>query len=172
MLGTLLGAAERAIDRVVPAPIKLTAFVRGLSLARIPLLAYTRPEVLEMDGARCVVRLKLRRRTANHLGSMYIAALVAGADVAGGLIAWMAIRDSGARVALVFKSIQADFLRRASGDVHFTCEQGLAIRDLVRRAVQSGERQELPVDIVATVPAEDPDRPVARFVLTLSLKRR
>lgn len=172
MLADLLATAERALDRVVPVPIKLTAFVRGLSLARIPLLAYVRPEVLEMDGKRCVVRVPLRRRTKNHLSSMYIAALVAGADVAAGLIAWMAIRDSGARVALVFKDLEAQFLRRASGDVHFTCVQGEAILDLVRRTVDTGERQELPVEVIATIPADDPGRPIARFVLTLSLKKR
>ena len=43
---------------------------------------------------------------------------------------------------------------------------------LVARAIASGEREELPVRIVATVPEKLGSEPVAEFVLTLSLKRR
>ena len=54
----------------------------------------------------------------------------------------------------------------------FTCEDGEAIGALVSRAIGSGEREELPVRIVATVPDKLGEEPVADFTLTLSLKRR
>lgn len=72
---------------------------------------------------------------------------------------------------IFFKDLSADFHRRAEGDVHFSCDDGRAIADLVSRAAASGERVEMPVTVVATVPSLDPE-PVASFRLTLSLKRR
>ena len=63
-----------------------------------------------------------------------------------------------------------EFLKRAEGDVHFFCEDGPAIQDLVEAAEKTGERQYLPLNITATVPSISPD-PVAKFILTLSIKK-
>ena len=62
--------------------------------------------------------------------------------------------------------------KRAEADVHFACEQGREISDLIATADASGERQNLPVHVVATVPKLFASDPVARFTLTLSVKRR
>src|SRR5207253_3130264 len=108
----------------------------------------------------------------NHLGSMYFAVLAAGADLAAGFLAMEAIRRSREPVALIFKNVQAEFLKRAEGDVHFTCDEGILVTDLVQKALETGERVELPVPVIATVPSKHGDEPVARFTLTLSLKRK
>lgn len=150
---------------------KATAWVRLWSFLRVPALWYVRPSVVELTDERAVVKIPFRRRTKNHLGSMYFGVLCMGADCAGGLIAMKRIRDSGYRVSLLFKDFTAEFLRRAEGPAHFTCSEGQAIGDLVEAALASEERQNLPVTVVATVPSVD-HVPVARFVLTLSLKKR
>lgn len=72
---------------------------------------------------------------------------------------------------MVFKNFQAEFLKRAEGDVHFICDQGKEISELVAQAAASDERVERQVEVIATVPTLS-DEPVARFKLTLSLKRR
>lgn len=150
---------------------KATAWVRLWSFLRVPTLWYVRPSVLELTNEKAVVRIPFRRRTRNHLGSMYFGVLCMGADCAGGLIAMKRIRESGEDVSLIFKDFNAEFLKRAEGPVHFTCSQGEAIGELVGAALASGERQNMLVNIVATVPSNH-DEPVARFVLTLSLKKR
>ncbi len=149
-----------------------TTRLRLWALAKIPLLFFLRPAVVELDARRCVIRIPFSRRSRNHLGSMYFGALCAGADLAGGLIAMRRIEQSGRKVSLIFKDLSAQFHKRAEADVLFACEDGEAIGELVRRAIASGEREELPVGIVATVPAKLGDEPVAHFTLTLSLKRR
>jgi hypothetical protein len=75
-------------------------------------------------------------------------------------------------VHFLFKDFHAEFLKRAEGDVYFTCEQGEMLTELVHRAEASGDREEAAVDVVATVPDRLGDEPVARFQLTISLKRR
>lgn len=140
-------------------------------LTRIPLLFFVRPSVVECSAERVVVRIRLRRRTGNHLGSMYFGALAIGADCAGGLLAMQQIRTRSESINLIFKDFHAEFLKRAEGDVHFICEQGRAITALVNQAAASDKRVEMPVRLTAVVPAEGLE-PVARFVLTLSLKKK
>ncbi len=149
-----------------------TTRLRLWTFAKIPLLFFLRPSVIEASEQRTVIRIPLSRRSRNHLGSMYFGALCAGADLAAALTAMRRIDASGRRVSLIFKDVTARFHRRAEGDVLFSCEEGEAVTELVRRAIESGEREELPVGVVATVPAKLGDEPVARFVLTLSVKRR
>ncbi len=151
---------------------KDTLYLRAYTLLRIPLIAYMRPSVVQMDDHRCVVRIPLTRRTRNHLETMYFGALCAGADVAGGIIAMRRIQQAGSQVHFLFKDFRAEFLKRAEGDVYFTCEQGEMLTELVRRAGASDERVEQTVDVVATVPDRLGDEPVARFQLTISLKKK
>ena len=139
---------------------------------RIPLLFFLRPSVLESGPRRTVIGIPLTRRSRNHLGSMYFGALCAGADLAGALTAMRRIDASGRKISLIFKNMKAEFLKRAEGDVEFTCDDGEAVAALVRRAVESGEREEMPVRITATVSQKLGAEPAAEFVLTLSLKRR
>ncbi len=144
--------------------------LRWFSVARIPLLFFIGARVADITPERMVV-VPLRRRTRNHLGSMYFAALCAGADCAAGAFAMHFIRRQGKPISMVFKSFHADFLKRAEGDVHFICEQGRQIAQLVEAAAASGERVEQTFDVLALVPSQGGE-PVAAFRLTLSLKRR
>ena len=140
-------------------------------LIRIPLIFYCRPKVLTVSDTRLEVRIKFNRRTKNHLNSMYFGVLSVGADVTGGFLAMKLIRKRQSKISLIFKDFHADFLKRAEGDVHFICEDGLAIQNLVTVTEQSGERQNLPVHITATSPKIS-NEPVAKFILTLSLKKK
>jgi acyl-coenzyme A thioesterase PaaI-like protein len=149
-----------------------TLFLRFFTFMKIPLLYYVRPVIEELDDEKCVVRIPLRRRTRNHLNAMYFGVLAAGADCAGGFMAMRLIQKDGGRVSLLFKDFKADFLKRAEGDVLFTCSGGEAIRRAVEEAMRTSERMNHPVHVTATVPSRFGSEPVAEFELTLSLKKR
>ena len=140
-------------------------------LTQVPLIFYCRPKVVSISDSKLEIKIKLNRRTKNHLNSMYFGVLAVGADVTGGFLAMRYIQASTSKIALIFKDFKAEFLKRAEGDVHFVCEDGIAIQNLVRAAEETGERQNLPVQIIATVPKIS-DEPVAKFILTLSIKKK
>jgi acyl-coenzyme A thioesterase PaaI-like protein len=148
-----------------------TFSLRWFGLTRIPLLFYIRVSVTEANLQRIVVRIPLRRRTRNHLGSMYFGVLCAGADCAAGALAMSRIRQQPDQISLIFKDFTAEFLKRAEGDEDFCCSQGDEIAELVAEARDSGRRVERQVEVLATVPSLS-EEPVARFKLTLSLKKR
>ena len=140
-------------------------------LTQVPLIFYCRPKVVSISDSKLEIKIKLNRRTKNHLNSMYFGVLAVGADVTGGFLAMRYIQARTSKIALIFKDFKAEFLKRAEGDVHFVCKDGIAIQNLVRAAEETGERQSLPVQIIATVPKIS-DEPVAKFILTLSIKKK
>ena len=103
---------------------------------------------------------------------MYFAALTLGADLAAGLLAMEQISRSGRRISLVFKDVQADFLKRVDGDAHFICRDGKLIDALIARVIDTGERQHEPVRVEVFSPEKYGDEVLARITLTLSLKEK
>lgn len=159
------------LKKLLPEKFFGTVMLRYFGLTKIPMLFFCRPKLIENNEKTVTVSIALNRRTRNHLGSMYFGALAVGADCAAGLIAMNQIQRSGENVSLIFKSLSANFLKRAEGDVCFTCNQGIEITGLVNQAIETKERVEMPVTVIATVP-DISDEVVAEFVLVLSLKLR
>ena len=157
---------------LIPENCLATIILRYFGFLKIPLLFFVRPTVIKLSDDIVVVKIPLSRRTRNHLGSMYFGALTIGADCAAGLIAMKRIQESPKNISLIFKSLKAEFLKRAEGDVYFMCNQGRQISDLVSAAEASDQRVESPIDVIATVPDQFQEDPVARFTLVLSLKRK
>src|SRR5438128_2441796 len=86
-------------------------------------------------------------------------------------IAFQIMMRSKDKLSFVFKDIRGEFFKRAEDDVHFACEDGPLIQEMVARARASGEREGALVRVVARVPRKLGDEPVAQFELTLSVKR-
>ncbi len=158
--------------KLIPENMQATLLLRYFGFFKIPLLFFVKPSVVELSDNRVVVKIPLRRRTRNHLRSMYFGALSIGADCAAGLIAMRLIQKSSQNISLVFKSMDAEFFKRAEGNVYFTCEQGGEIAHLVAAAIDSTDRVETLIRVTAKVPDKLGEEPVARFSLVLSLKKK
>jgi hypothetical protein len=142
----------------------------GFAITKIPLIAFTFPQIIESTDDQLVVKIALNRRTRNHLKSMYFGALAIGADLVVGGLAWNIIRKKKAPVQLVFKDFKAQFLKRPEGDVHFTCAEGKKVARMIEETLRTGERVSETLKATATVPSLTGAEPVAEFELTLSLK--
>ena len=150
-----------------------TAMVRAWALQNVFFLWLASPKIVELTDDRCVIKVPLNWRTRRRdIHAMYLGTLCMGADVAAGLIAFKLVRERKVRVNFIFKDMKAEFLKRAEDDVLFTNIDGPVVQELMRRTLESGERQEATVRVVATVPTKLGDEPVAKFELTLSLKRK
>lgn len=147
-----------------------TLFLRYFGLTQVRMLGFITPELIHWTDEDVKIRVPLNRRTRNHLHCMYFGALAAGADLAAGFHAFAEIRRSGKPISFIFKNMQSNFLKRAEGDVVFHVKDGVLIKDLVTKAIETGERVELPVPVTATCPEKLGDEPVTEFILTLSLK--
>lgn len=152
--------------------LKENLLLRLLSV-RIPMFLFLGPRIVQLDDEGCAIEIPLSWRTKNHLiGSMYFGALCAGADLAGGLPAAKLIFGQHRDLRLVFGDLKAEFLKRADGDVLFRSQDGRRVAGAALEAARTGERVSAPVQVIATVPRKYGDEPVARFAMTISLKRK
>ncbi len=141
-----------------------------IGLFKIRIIGFVRARLVEFSDEKTVIKIPLNRRTSNHLGSMYIGALATGADVTGAWIAFDYLARTKKPVSIVFKDISAEFLKRADGDVYFTCLDGPAVLQAFNDTIADGERKNIELVVTATVPDKYQNEPVATFKMTLSMR--
>jgi hypothetical protein len=138
-----------------------------LGLVKIPIIGFTKPKLILLNDEKAAVKIKLRRRTKNHLNSMYFGALAVGADVAAGLHAFYFAEQMGKKVSFAFKGMKAEFLMRAESDIEFISEDGAKVSDAMRRSHESGERINEPIMVLAK---NTKNEVVASFEMIVSVK--
>ena len=151
---------------------KYNFYLWYFGLTQVRLIHYCRPKIVDVNKEGVTLFMPLDRRTRNHVRSMYIGAMVVGVDMVTGFTALLKIRESKRNVILIFKDLKANFLKRAEGNIHYICSEGKAIAAAVEETIRTGERVNLPVPVIATVPDKFGDEPVAEFIITLSMKEK
>lgn len=111
-----------------------------LSRIKIPMLGRLKPELLHINDESAAIKIKLRRRSKNHLNSMYFAALAAGADCAAGLHAFYFAQKMDRKISFAFKSLEGQFLKRAETDTFFEFDGGKEIEKMVLQSIETGLR--------------------------------
>lgn len=138
-----------------------------LGVFKIPMVGFTRPRITELDTEHCVVRIRLTRRTKNHLGSMYFGALSVGADLSPGLLCFYLAEQKGLRISFAFKAVEGTFIKRAETTVYFECSDAKSINQSIEESQSTGERMNQPVMVSAK---NELGEEVATFKMTLSVK--
>lgn len=138
-----------------------------LGMFKIPMVGFVRPRLLELNEESAKVKIRLRRRTKNHLGSMYFGALAVGADLAAGLHAFYYASQSTKKMSFAFKGVKGEFIQRAESDVTFVSNQGHLIKKAVQESLSTGERVNQEVEVLAV---DESGIEVAKFQMMVSVK--
>ena len=138
-----------------------------LGFVKIPIIGFVKPKLIELNENSACVRIRLRRRSKNHLNSMYFGALAVGADVAAGLHAFYFAEQMGKKVSFAFKGMNAEFLMRAESNIDFISTDGQKVKDAMNRSLESGERINEPILVVAK---NTKNEVVATFEMIVSVK--
>ena len=146
---------------------KMRRLLWMMGMFKIQMIAYVRPKLIQLDDKESLIRIKLRRRTKNHLKSMYFGILAVGADIAAGLHAFYFAEQSGVKVSFAFKAVKAEFLKRATSTVTFSSNEGKIVQEVFNEAMESKER----VNRWIHVEAKNTDNEiVATFEMEISVK--
>jgi len=154
----------------IPQKTQDNLLLRGIGFFKIPLINFVRLKMVTRDENKCVLSMPLNRKTKNHVNSIYFACMTAGADLTAGFPVIIETIRLKKNIVPIFKDMSAEFYKRAEGETYFTSYQNKEINDLIQKAISTGERHNLPVNIIATVPKAFGDEPIAKFTLNLSLK--
>lgn len=107
---------------------------------RLPSLFWWGVRVAEINRAGAIIRLPFSWRTQNPFQSVYFAAQMGAAELSTGLLVLAATQGHG-KISMLVVGSSAEFLKKATGPIHFHCKDGVAIWEAVERAVASGEPQ-------------------------------
>ncbi|MDX2359827.1 MAG: DUF4442 domain-containing protein [Crocinitomicaceae bacterium] len=138
-----------------------------LGVFKIPIIGFVRPKLLHIDDTSVEVLIRFRRRTKNHLNSMYFGTLAVGADIAAGIQAFYFTEQMGKKVSLAFKGMKGEFIKRAESDVTFKSNQGSIILSALAESKKNKSRVNVPIEVTAT---DKNNEVVAIFEMELSLR--
>lgn len=136
-----------------------------------PLIGRVRPQMLQLDDDRCVVRVPLNWFNKNRMfNGMYVGVYGIGADIVGGALVQHWIRNQDVPMSMIVARIEQDLVRRGDSDVLFTSEDSRRIGDMVARAASSGTREQEVITVTATTRTKGDEQTVARMKITMSVK--
>lgn len=138
-----------------------------LGFFKIPLVGFIKPKLISIDEKNVRIKIKLRRRTKNHLNSMYFGALAVGADIAGGIHVFYFAELSNLKVSFAFKGMKADFIKRAESDVIFESNHGELVQKAINLSEETGERVNETINVIAR---DKHQEIVATFEMIVSVK--
>ena len=154
----------------IPQRIQDNLILKYIGFFKIPLVNFVGLKMVKRDEKECTLSMPLNRKTKNHVNSVYFACMTAGADLTAGFPVILEILRIKKNIVPIFKDMSAEFYKRAEGEIHFTSVQNKEIKDLIQKALSTGERHNIPVVVMARVPTVFGDEPIAKFTLNLSLK--
>jgi len=96
-----------------------------------------------IDNEKCIVGVAFKWINQNPFKSMFWAVQGMAAEFSTGALMISKIQESGKKVSMLVTSNNATFTKKATGEIKFTCNDGKAIDDLLKKAIETGEGQTL-----------------------------
>ena len=159
---------RKQLESLIPENTKANLLLKAFAVTKVPLIFATGAKITNVSDESCTVRMPFLKIIKNHLGSVYFGALTIGADVCVGFLAAYKINKSNKNISIVFKTFQAQFLKRAVGPTEFICDEGNKIDKLIEKVITTNERVHKKIKARAVTNGET----VAEFTLELSLKMK
>ncbi|MFP2994449.1 DUF4442 domain-containing protein [Spongiivirga sp. MCCC 1A20706] len=111
------------------------------SAMRLPSAWLCGVRVKSIDKKTCVVRIKHRWINQNPFNSMFWAVQGMAAEMTTGAMVTAAIRESGRKISMLVQNNNANFSKKATGRITFTCNDGHLIDEAISTTIKTGEGQ-------------------------------
>lgn len=138
-------------------------------LFKVPLDFVTGMRLIELNEKTCKVSVPYRWFNKNPFKSTFWAVLGMAAELSTGALVMMYTYKLEPSVAIIVGDCSGEFISKAKDLTTFVCNDGELIAETVKRAIQTGEPQEVRCKAVGYSKAGEE---VARFTFTWKMKRR
>ncbi|GAB4490583.1 MAG: hypothetical protein OHK0019_09660 [Saprospiraceae bacterium] len=142
--------------------------MRFFLLWKLPAAWFMGISLRSCDSERAVVRLPYRWRSQNPFRSTYFAAQCAAGEFSTGILA-LAHLQGKPPVSMLVTRVEAEFFKKASETLLFTCEDGRALEATIRETLETGEPQVFRATSLGKLPD---GTEAARVWITWSFKRK
>lgn len=142
---------------------------RTFSLLKVPAGGISGMKLIELSTERAVATLPFKKLNQNPFQSIYFAVQSMAAELSTAAIGLMAIEGQNPSIATIIIDMKADFPKKATGKVTFTCEDGSKIFDAVDECMATGEAKTVTAKTTGTMAD---GTIVSVFYFTWSFKQR
>lgn len=136
-------------------------------LYKLPSAFFCGVRLRNINEDAAVVSVPFKWLSQNPFRSIYFACQAMAAEMSTGVLALGHIHGRKPAVSMLVTSIKAEFVKKATERIYFTCEDGHAIQSAVEQALQSGTGQQ--VTAISTGRTKDGEV-VSRFWVEWSFK--
>ncbi len=138
-------------------------------LFQVPLDFLTGMRLRELNEKLCKVSVPYRWLNKNPFRSTFWAVLGMAAELSTGALVMMYTYKLDPSVAIIVGDCSGEFISKARDLTTFVCNDGERIAETVKRAIQTGEPQEIMCRAIGYSKAGEE---VARFTFTWKMKKR
>jgi hypothetical protein len=107
--------------------------------------------VQSCNDQEAVVSLPYSWRSQNPFRSIYFAAQCAAGEFSTGILCLLALHGKPP-VSMLVTKIEAEFFKKASHKILFTCSQGAEIQELIDRSIATGQAESIRAESVGRLP--------------------
>ncbi|MUH36091.1 DUF4442 domain-containing protein [Zobellia amurskyensis] len=94
-----------------------------------------------MDEKKAIVTVRHKWFNQNPFKSMFWAVQGMAAELSTGAMVIAQIKESGKKISMLVANNNANFSKKATGKITFTCEDGHLIKEAIDKTVATGEGQ-------------------------------
>ena len=108
---------------------------------KLPAVWWTGVRLRSLDSKRAVVTVRHRWINQNPFRSMFWAVQGMAAELSTGALVMDQIHKSGKEISMLVANNNANFSKKATGLITFTCEDGHLIGEAINKTLATGEGQ-------------------------------
>ncbi|MGO2102407.1 MAG: DUF4442 domain-containing protein [Psychroflexus halocasei] len=120
-------------------PYKLNLFL----FLKLPNAWFSGVRLKELSNNHAVSSVKHRWINQNPFKSMYFAVQAMAAELVTGVLVMQAIQKSNRKISMLVAQNTSEFTKKATGRIHFTCQQGHEIDAIIEKCISTGEGQKI-----------------------------
>jgi hypothetical protein len=122
--------------------IFMTKFkIQLLLLTQLPIAWIAGLKLFSYSEEACSISVKLGFLNKNPFKSMFWAVQGMAAELSTGLLCIDAIKKSNQNISMLVIEQKGQFFKKAKGKIIFSCKQGMDIKDIIQKAIDTKESQ-------------------------------
>ncbi len=151
--------------QIISNPIKFSFFL----FSKLPAAFFVGLKLSSINEKDCVIRIKHSWFSKNPFKSVYFAAEAMAAEMSTGLLAFGHVFNRIPKVSMLVVKMEAQFVKKGTGILYFTCSDGPAIAQAIENAISTKEGQTM---ISKSIGKNEKGETVAEFNFTWSFKSK
>jgi hypothetical protein len=151
--------------RIISQPIKFRFFL----FMKLPAAFFSGLRIHHFDAKTCVVAIRYSWFSMNPFKSIYFAVEAMAAEMCSGMLAFGQVYQRNPKVSMLVVKMEVTFIKKATGVILFSCEDGQLIQNAINDAIETGQGTTL---VCKSVGKNSSNETVAEFNITWSFKSK